>query len=213
MNKTKIKFCGLTNTDDVKYALDLDIDYLGLVFVKSSPRYIDISKAEEIYKICNDSKKLVGVFMNQSEEFINNILRNIQLNLLQFHGQEESEMCNSFKLPYIKTIHLTDQNNFNINYKKAFAFLLDSKGKDGSGGTGIKFDWETIKTLEGAGKQLFVAGGLNHTNVKELVLKYKPWGIDVSSGIELEKRKKSHSLMKKFVENVRMADSEKNEKK
>ena len=72
--------------------------------------------------------------------------------------------------------------------------------------------WNLPKTEE-IEKQIFVAGGLSHTNIKELILKYKPWGVDVSSGIESEKGKKSETLMKKFVENVRMADSEKNEKK
>lgn len=224
MNKTKIKFCGFTNTDDVKYALDLDIDYLGLVFVESSPRCIDISRAEAIYKTCNNSKKLVGVFMNQPKEFINNIIKNINLDFLQFHGQEEFEMCNSFNIPYIKTIHVTNPKNINMNYKEAFAYLLDTKGKNGSGGTGKKFNWDVITELkkivnkthkipEEIEKQIFVAGGLSHTNIKELILKYKPWGVDVSSGIESEKGKKSETLMKKFVENVRMADSEKNEKK
>ncbi len=213
MDKTRIKLCGFTNTDDVKYALDLDINYIGLVFVESSPRYIDIAKAEDICRICNDSKELVGVFMNQSKEFINNIKKNIKLDFLQFHGQEESNMCNSFNIPYIKTLHPTDQKSMNINYKEAFAYLLDTKGKNSSGGTGKRFNWNIIKELKSVEKELFVAGGLNHTNVRELILKHNPWGVDISSGIELEKGKKSHSLMKKFVENVRMADSEKNEKK
>ena len=88
MSKTKVKFCGFTNTDDVKQALDLDIDLIGLVFVESSPRYIKLKEAEAICKLCEKKIKTVGVFMNNSEEFITKVIDRTNIDLLQFHDKK-----------------------------------------------------------------------------------------------------------------------------
>ena len=225
MSKTKVKFCGFTNTDDVKQALDLDIDLIGLVFVESSPRYIKLKEAEAICKLCEKKIKTVGVFMNNSEEFITKVIDRTNIDLLQFHGQESLEMCVNFNKPYIKTVHvddkpLDDEINLYENHPlqpNFFSYLLDTKTNHIEGGTGIQFNWNSIidykKNLHLQDNHIFIAGGLDSSNIKKLILDYNPLGIDVSSGIEFSKGKKSPSLMKKFIENVRIADSEKSKKK
>ena len=115
---------------------------------------------------------------------------------------------------------MSDKENIGpllTNHQDAFAYLLDTKIDNDSGGTGSKFNWNIISefnTMLGTKqtKQTFIAGGLNYHNIKKLILNHNPWGIDVSSGTESEKGKKSLTLMKKFIENVRMADNEKSEK-
>ena len=104
--------------------------------------------------------------MNQPKEFINNIIKTINLDFLQFHGQEEFEMCNSFNIPYIKTIHVTNPKNINMNYKEAFAYLLDTKGKNGSGGTGMKFNWDVITELKKIDDDVPVIMISGHANVQ-----------------------------------------------
>ena len=223
MSSTKIKFCGFTDIEDVKYALDLGIDFLGLVFVESSPRYIDLLQAEGICKICEGKIKTVGVFMNNSDEFVSNIIDNVNLDYLQFHGQESLDICVSYNKPYIKTVHISDINVINkLDHDENhplqpnfLAYLLDTKIKGDSGGTGVQFNWNDIaklkETLNSQNNHILIAGGLNPQNIQKLILKHNPWGIDVSSGIESTKRKKSFTLMKKFIENVKIADHEKNE--
>ena len=224
MYKTKIKFCGFTNSADVKEALELDIDFIGLVFVESSPRNIKLEEAKSICKLCEGKVKTVGVFMNNSDQFIAEVIQHTNINILQFHGQESLETCIAFNKPYIKTLHVnsvkTDVFNTDENHPlqpNFFKYMLDTKLGHTQGGTGTAFDWNLItaykKELNCKDPHFFIAGGLGSANVKELILKHNPWGIDVSSGIELSKGKKSPSLMKKFVENVRIADSEKNKKK
>ena len=223
MSSTKIKFCGFTNIEDAKYALDLGIDFLGLVFVESSPRYIDLLQAEGICKICEGKTKTVGVFMNNSDEFVSNIIDNVNLDYLQFHGQESLDICVSYNKPYIKTVHISNINAINkLDHDENhplqpnfLAYLLDTKIKGDSGGTGVQFNWNDIakleETLKSQNNHILIAGGLNPQNIQKLILKHNPWGIDVSSGIESTKRKKSFTLMKKFIENVKIADNEKNE--
>ena len=151
--------------------------------------------------------------MNNTYEDINKIINNIDVDVIQFHGSEDKKFCGMFNLPYIKTLNINDvnrENQFNFD-KEAYAYLLDTKDSSGYGGTGLTFDWSRINNIKNDIKHsnYFVAGGLNHLNVKKLISLYKPYGIDVSSGIESTQHKKDYTLMKKFIENVRIADNEK----
>ena len=100
MEKTTIKFCGFTNTNDIKYALDCDIDYIGLIFTEKSPRCISINQAEKLCQLCDGKKNIVGVFMDQPKKFVENMIDNLNLNFLQFHGNESYDYCNSFNHKY-----------------------------------------------------------------------------------------------------------------
>ena len=215
MEKTTIKFCGFTNTDDIQYALDCDIDYIGLIFTEKSPRCISINQAEKLCQLCDGKKKIVGVFMDQSKKFVDNIIDNLNLNFLQFHGNEPYDYCNSFNQKYTKTLHINNPAyEFNVinKYHDAYAFLLDMSIGNIKGGTGKTFDWSLINKYKNnkhkITKPLIIAGGLNPDNVISLINQYNPYGVDVNSGIESKVGKKDYLLMKKFIENVRMSDKD-----
>jgi len=220
MKKTLIKVCGITNIDDMKYASNIeDINYLGIIFAKESPRCIDFNMAEKLINACDKKKKIVAVFMNQSKEDVNNIIKSLDLDILQFHGHESVNFCNFFKKPFIKTFHIKNKElNINMDFiKYAYAFLLDTSLGNTYGGTGKTFDWEILNknkffSDEGLPLPYLTAGGLNPSNIKYLISKYNPPGVDVSSGIESSIGKKDHLLMKKFIENVRISELENYEK-
>jgi phosphoribosylanthranilate isomerase len=220
MKKTLIKVCGITNIDDIKYASNIeDINYLGIIFAKESPRCVDLNLAEKLINACDKKKKIVAVFMNQSKEDVNSIIKNLDLDILQFHGHESVDFCNFFKKPFIKTFHIKNKElNINMDFiKYAYAFLLDTSSGNTYGGTGKTFDWEILNQNkffgdEGLSLPYLTAGGLNPSNIKDLISKYNPSGVDVSSGIESGIGKKDHLLMKKFIENVRISELENYEK-
>ena len=220
MTKTKIKFCGITSVEDYLFISDLiDVNFIGMIFTNKSPRCLAIENANKILESTKRQKSIVGVFMDQSEDDINNILKEVDLDILQFHGDETLDFCKSFNKPFIKTLHITDQSFlYNSDFKKtANYFLLDTSLDNKHGGTGKKFDWDllskniTISDLMN-NSSCFVAGVLNPSNVSELIIRHKPYGIDVSSGIESSIGKKDHLLMKKFIENVRISEKENYEK-
>ena len=220
MKKTLIKVCGITDINDMKYASNIeDIDYLGIIFAKESPRCVDLNLAEKLINACDKTKNIVAVFMNQSKEDIEDVIKNLDFNILQFHGHESVDFCNFFKKPFIKTFHIENKKlNIDINFiKYAHAFLLDTSSDNSYGGTGKTFDWEILnenKFCNDVDLSLpyLTAGGLNPSNIKDLISKYSPPGVDVSSGIESSVGKKDHLLMKKFIENVRISELENYEK-
>ena len=213
MSKTCIKFCGLKKIDDLVYADSLDIDLLGLIFTPKSPRFITKDILREIVSL-KITKPLVGVFMDQSVEYVNEVNSILRFDYLQFHGSESYDYCNSFNTPFIKTIHIGSEQIITdkMLIESASMILFDTQISNNKGGTGIRFDWsrltndqflqEIIET-----KKYLVAGGLNLDNINDLLLTYKPMGLDVSSGIELDIGEKNHEKMQHFVNIVRTYDS------
>ena len=216
MTKTIIKFCGITSIDDYKFINDQeDVDFIGLIFTEKSPRCLNVEQAEKILKSYNKQKSVVGVFMDQSKQCIQDTINNVDLDVLQFHGQETVDFCRSFDKPFIKTFHVNEslisiQHDF---CEYADYFLYDSSVNGKQGGTGEIFNWdllaEHLSPLNSLHeKPYFVAGGLNINNIGNLISEIMPYGIDVSSGLESSIGKKDHLLMKKFLENVRISEKE-----
>ena len=213
MSRTYIKLCGLKKVDDLVYADSLDIDLLGLIFTPESPRFV----SEEMLKVISSlkiTKPLVGVFMDQSVEYVNEIQNILRLDYLQFHGSESYEYCKSFNIPFIKTVHIgSDQITFDQKLAESASMtLFDTKTCDQKGGTGTRFDWsklindQSLREIIKTGKYL-VAGGLNLDNINDLLITYKPKGLDVSSGLEYNVGEKDYEKMEQFVNIVRTYDS------
>ena len=220
MAKTQIKFCGITSIEDYLFINDLiDVNLVWMIFTNKSPRCLTIEGANKILESTKRQKSIVGVFMDQSEDYINDILKKVDLDILQFHGDETLDFCKSFNKQFIKTLHISNQSLvYNSDFKNvANYFLLDTSIDNNHGGTGKRFNWDllsknnTISDLIN-NSSYFIAGGLNHSNVAELIIQHKPYGIDVSSGLESSIGKKDHLLMKKFIENVRISEKENYEK-
>lgn len=201
--KTHIKICGITRSEDAIAAAQLGANALGLVFYPPSPRAVSIPQAQAIAKVTPPFVQLVGLFVNATVEEIEEVLTEIPLNLLQFHGEETPAFCEQFQRPYIKALHIKEGLNLNEQirtYKTARGILVDTFNPILKGGTGETFDWTQIpQHLE---KPLILAGGLNAANVKQAILQANPSAVDVSGGVEETKGIKSFTKMQAFIQAV-----------
>ena len=200
MHRTRVKICGITNLKDAKSAEIAGAYAIGLVFYKNSPRYISISKAKEIVQNVTPHLNCVGLFVDEDKEYINSILEQVELDILQFHGQESEQTCAFFNKPYIKAIRVSKDTNILKEvekYSSAKAILLDTHVEGLLGGTGKVFDWTMIP--RNLSKPIILAGGLNVDNVKDAIRKIRPYAVDVSGGVESDKRKKDTKKKKDFI--------------
>ena len=202
--KTSIKLCGFKNIDDIIFATSLDINYLGMIFVENLPRSIDIDTAIQATIICKEKNiKSVGVFLNQNTDTVDNILSKVDLDVLQLHGTEDITDYRIFKKDIIKTLHVSKDSVFmskNLDFENT-DFLLDASSENLQGGSGKCFDWNILNDVPV--EKLFIAGGLKPDNILDLLSKYTPKCVDVSSGIENKIGHKDHNLMSDFVDKIR----------
>ena len=202
--KTSIKLCGFKNIDDIIFATSLDINYLGMIFVENLPRSIDINTAIQATKICKEKNiKSVGVFLNQDTDIVDKVLSKVDLDVLQLHGTESITDYRIFKKDIIKTLHVS-KDSVSMSEELDFEntdFLLDASSEHLQGGSGKCFDWNILNDVPV--EKLFIAGGLKPDNIIDLLSKYTPKCVDVSSGIEKIIGHKDHNLMSDFVEKIR----------
>jgi phosphoribosylanthranilate isomerase len=141
----------------------------------------------------------VGVFVDDSKEHIKQIADQCQLSVLQLHGQEPPDFCRQFNRKVIKAFRIKDQKSLPVlpQYTVS-AYLLDTYVKGAMGGTGVTFDWSLASDAKQYGL-LLLAGGLNPENVASAIQQVRPYGVDVSSGVEAEPGKKDHRKLKNFI--------------
>tara|TARA_B100001996_G_scaffold268883_1_gene210220 strand:+ start:42 stop:710 length:669 start_codon:yes stop_codon:yes gene_type:complete len=213
-DKMKIKFCGLINYDEVAYAYEKNIFWVGFIFVKGSARFIEFNKAKEIISKFKNKLNFVGVFVNSNNDWIKQAI-DTGINYIQLHGEESPDRCKEikriFKMPIIKAIPIEKEEDLKVieNYNDVCDyFLLDKKNikKDGfNGGTGQNFDWNIInrnKNFLNEFKPVILSGGLNINNIEEAISLTGTKAIDVSSGIEYNPGIKSLELMDIFVKKI-----------
>ena len=207
MSRLWIKICGITLNSDAIAAAGYGADAIGLVFYPQSSRAVKKERIAEITTGLPSWVDVVALFVDPSEEEVRQVLATNTINLLQFHGQESEAFCKSFDVPYIKAIRVKNYGTISniINaYGSAEMLLLDSHSKKAPGGTGSKFDWKIGKSVtEKTTSKIVVAGGLNPNNVQKAIQKIKPYGVDVSSGVEQSHGVKRLSKMKAFIEGAR----------
>ena len=208
----KIKFCGITNPKDALWASNLGVDYIGINFVKSSPRKVSVKQAQKIINSIPEFVKTVLVFANQDIKEILKISKRIKPDYIQLHGDEDLDFIkrlNENGVNIIKTVKIGEGEEDFQNYQEysdfVSFFLLDRKSEL-LGGTGESFNWDkAIRFKEKINKPFFLAGGLNPENVKDAIEKVKPFGVDVASGIEKFPRSKDYKKMQEFIRNVQKA--------
>ena len=205
--KTRVKICGVTNLADAQAAVEAGADALGFNFYEKSPRCISLKTAAEITKQLPPFIMRVGVFVNAPEDFVLRAIGESNLTMLQFHGDEPPEFCEQFGLMSMKAFRIRDTESLKeIPNYQTDAYLLDAFSPEARGGTGEKFNWDLAIDAQKFGKPVFLAGGLTPENVAEAVRKVRPFGVDVSSGVESSPGKKDHAKIRAFIAAVRKAD-------
>ena len=206
--RTRIKMCGMTRTEDISTAVSLGVDAIGMVFYPPSPRAVSVAQAEMLAQACPVLVDKVALFVNPDPGLVREVVTATQATLLQFHGDETPEFCQQFNQPYIKALRVANKDDLAVAldvHQNAPAILLDAYVEGTPGGTGQKFDWSMIPA--GVQERLFLAGGLNPSNVRDAIEQVMPYVVDVSGGIEASKGIKSAQLMKEFVAAVREISS------
>ncbi|MDE1182058.1 phosphoribosylanthranilate isomerase [Paraburkholderia sp.] len=217
LHRTRIKLCGLSKPDDVAQAVDLGADAIGLVFYPPSPRAVDVARARELTRGLPPFVSVVGLFVNATPELIREVVGEVPLSLLQFHGDETAAQCESLAavagLPWLRALRVgpdtqqADLLESALNYSAASGLLFDTH-VEGYGGGGKVFDWSLIPAE--LARRAVLSGGLNAQNVNDAIRHVRPYAVDVSSGIEVQGARgvKDYARMAAFVRAVRAADAE-----
>jgi len=211
----KVKFCGLSNYEDVAFACEQQAYWAGFIFVKGSSRYISFEKSKTIISSFKNQIKFVGVFVNPSNDYLKMGI-NAGIDYIQLHGEETPERCkdikNIFNIPIIKAFPVfkeLDLKHIEVYSAICDYFLFDTKNenKNGyNGGTGKTFDWNIIKNNKlwlDKQKPWILSGGLNINNIEQAITYTGTKAVDVSSGIEYNTGIKSKELMQLFADKVK----------
>lgn len=200
----KVKICGNTNVGDIIKALEFGADYLGLIFVAGSKRYVDPEHAKTLTTAVPDFKQFVGVFFNQPKEEVEKIAIQTGIRWLQFHGEETSRYCTYFMqkgYQVIKTFRIQDSRSLlRIDEYDVTAYLFDTFSKTAKGGTGQTFDWKLIQDKPYVHEKLFLAGGLTLENLPQALALIRPFAVDVASGVESAPGIKDHAKLQRFIQ-------------
>jgi phosphoribosylanthranilate isomerase len=207
MARTRIKICGITKLEHARLAADEGADAIGLNFWAKSPRYLSIRDAAAIAEAVPPFVARVGLFVDAAERDIRAVLDAVELDLLQFHGEETAEFASRFGIPYLRAVRMeagVDLLEYAQRFSRAKALLLDAHVPGQPGGTGRTFDWSGIP--RGLSLPLVLSGGLTPDNVGRAVREVRPWAVDVSSGVEAERGKKDPRKIVEFIRSVRRED-------
>jgi len=200
-----IKICGLTRVEDAIVAAESGAEFLGLVFYRSSPRYVETRAATALVKMVKDrdsSARWIGVFVDESSDEVRRIVEVVGLDGVQLHGREGPELAERLRgegLFVIKGHRIAGSED--LAHLDAFdvdAQLLDTHVPGSPGGTGKTFDWSLAARVSGE-RRILLAGGLTVDNVAEAIGTARPWGVDVSSGLELAPGIKDPDKIRRFT--------------
>lgn len=206
--RTRIKICGLKEPGHAKVAADAGADAIGLVFYPPSPRYVSAGEAAKVAEALPAFVQAVGLFVNEKEATIREILRHVPLDLLQFQGDETPEFCAAFGKPFVRAVRMeegVDLVEYSHRFSNARALLLDAHVAGEKGGTGTRFDWKRVP--HDAPLPLILSGGLTAGNVARAVREVRPWAVDVSSGVERSRGVKDPALIVEFIRSVQREDA------
>ena len=204
---TRTKICGITRVQDALAAAHSGADALGLVFYEKSPRHVTVPQAAQLAAEIPPFVTLVGLFVNPAAEYVREVLRQVPLDVLQFHGEEEPVFCAQFGRPYLKAIRVragVDLLQCAARYRGAQGLLLDAYVEGTHGGTGASFDWALIP--HDLPLPVILSGGLHPDNVAQAITQVRPYAVDVSSGVEANKGIKDASKVAAFINEVKRTD-------
>lgn len=206
MANTRIKICGITSVEDAAKVIEAGADAIGLVFYDPSPRAVSVDQAAEIARTVGPFVTVVGLFVNASEGFIRSVLEQVNLHVLQFHGDEPADFCRQFHRPYMKAIRMKpdlELDSLLASYDDAAGHLLDAYRPGVPGGTGEVFDWARVPV--NSQNPIILAGGLTPENIASAIQSTRVYGVDVSGGVESAPGIKSADKVIAFIKNARSA--------
>ena len=204
--RTRVKICGITRPGDARAAAHAGADAIGLVFYPPSPRYLSVERAVEIRDALPPFLQTVALFVNADAAQVAQVIGRVHPAMLQFHGDETPDFCAQFGLPFVKACRVrpgVDALAYLRPFARAAAWLLDSFVPE-YGGVGESFDWSLAPAERS--HPLILSGGLERGNVARAIRAVRPWGVDVSSGVESAKGIKDAAKMAAFIAEVRNAD-------
>lgn len=208
--RTRVKICGITRIQDARASAEVGADAIGLVFYPPSPRFLSVERAVEIRDALPPFVQSVALFVNPDAAQVAQVLGRLHPGALQFHGDETPRFCAQFGVPWIKAARVRSGVSTGVDlleylrpFSGAQAWLLDSY-VEAYGGVGESFDWTLVPAERD--RPLILSGGLASDNVAEAVRRVRPWGVDVSSGVESAKGIKDAAKIAAFIAEVRNAD-------
>ena len=206
--RTRIKICGLTRPQDVAAAGRLGVDAVGFVCYERSPRFVPTERLGSLTAELAPFVTPVLLFVNATGAQIERALQEVPQALLQFHGDESHRDCAGFGRAYLRAVAIgenVDLLDWERQFPTACALLADAPSAT-FGGSGRAFDWSRLPAVQQRSRPLILAGGLESSNVGAAIRAARPYGVDVSSGVEAEPGVKSETLMREFVDAVCAAD-------
>ena len=215
MPRVRVKICGLTRVEDVKSAVSLGADAIGLVFYPPSPRAVTIEQAKQLVEASSPFVQVVGLFVNANAAEINQVLDHVALDVLQLHGDETPAQCKEIaaltKRRWIKALAMKPDSDIKSIIDPyieagASAILLDTWHPQLKGGTGQAFDWASWPQYDQS-VALILAGGLTPDNVHRAIVQTRPYAVDVSGGVEMDQPAKDLTSQNNLSQNQASNDS------
>ena len=209
MSKIRTKICGFTRAEDAAQAARLGVDAVGLVFYEKSRRFVTIEAAQAVVRALPPFVSVAALFVNETEARIREVLRQVPVDIIQFHGDEPPEFCRRFERPYLKAVrvrHAQDIAAAAAEFADARALLLDAYVEGEYGGTGQRFDWQMLP--ENLSGHWILSGGLTPENAAEALRLTGAGAVDISSGVESAPGVKCPQKMAAFMAVVREAQKQ-----
>ncbi len=203
-----VKICGITNEEDALVAVEAGADAVGFIMYRKSPRYVDAATAKRIIAMLPPFVVPVGVFVNEEAKVVRDLIDRCGFGLAQLHGDEPASYCQDLGRPAMKAIRLKDRGTFlaiaefhgRANIR---GFVIDAFSDQAYGGTGQTVDWSLAAEVARSSPVL-LAGGLTPDNVAEAIRSVRPYGVDVSSGVEASPGKKDHAKVRAFIQAAKL---------
>jgi phosphoribosylanthranilate isomerase len=204
----KIKICGITNIEDAEVAVTAGADALGFVMYRKSPRYVEPAVARSIVAGLPPFVLPIGVFVNEDAGAVRTLMDECGFALAQLHGDESALYCQDLGRPALKALRLKDRGTFLAlaefqGRANVRGFVIDAFSDQTYGGTGQTVDW-TLAAEAARSTPILLAGGLTPANVAEAIPLVRPYGVDVSSGVEKSPGKKDPAKVQAFIEAARL---------
>ena len=207
----KVKICGITNEQDARVAVEAGADALGFIMYRKSPRFVEAAVVKRIIDGLPPFVAAVGVFVNEDASVVRRLMDECGLTLAQLHGDESAAYCEGLGRPSMKALRLKDRGTFLAlaefqGRANVRAFVVDAFSDHAYGGTGQTVDW-TLAAEAARASRILLAGGLTPDNVAEAIRLVRPYGVDVSSGVEVRPGQKDHAKVQAFIQAARLVSA------